>query len=342
MEFVKMNENSPLEESVMHCDIEEIIVRVLDQRQSEDDMRLFLAWYHAKEENRAFYFQLKDIYERRVGGLYPNDSEIHASWERLKSKQPVRDSGRILRMLVAAVAFLLIVSGVYFYFQNREEIRWIEVRTAPRSAPRTILLSDGSTVLLNASSWLKYPENFRGKSREVFLDGEACFTVSHDEKRKFIVHTDQQEINVLGTRFNVQGYSSDPYTVTTLITGKVRLATHDNENRLKSEVVMHPNQQLCFDKQRNEITVSQVDPQSVVTWMKGVYSFRDASLEEITTRLGKVMGVVFVVPGESERKEKYTGKFFSDQSPEEIAGVLNFNGQFRSEFRNDTLFLLNR
>lgn len=337
-----MDKNSSLKESVKHGDIEEIIVRVLDQRQSEDDMHHFLAWYHAKEENRELFFQIKDIYERRAGGLYPNVREIRASWERLRNRRPVGSPRRILCTLVAAVALVLIVSGVYFYFQNREEIRWVEVRTTPRSAPRAISLSDGSTVLLNASSWLKYPEKFRGKSREVFLDGEACFTVSRDEKRKFIVHTDQQEIHVLGTRFNVQGYSSDPYTVTTLITGKVKLATHDRGNLSTSELTMRPNQQVYFDKQRNETAVSQINPDEVVTWMKGVYSFRDASLEEITGRLGRVMGIVFVIPDESDRIEKYTGKFFSDQTPEEIAGVLNFNGQFRSEFRNDTLFLLNR
>ena len=337
-----MDKNSSFKESVTHGDIEEIIVRVLDQRQSEDDMHHFLAWYHAKEENRELFFQIKDIYERRAGGLYPNDREIHASWERLRNRRTVGSPRRILCTLVAAVALVLIVSGVYFYFQNREEIRWVQVRTTPRSAPRAISLSDGSTVLLNASSWLKYPEKFRGKSREVFLDGEACFTVSRDEKRKFIVHTDQQEIHVLGTRFNVQGYSSDPYTVTTLITGKVKLATHDRGNLSTSELTMRPNQQVYFDKQRNETAVSQINPDEVVTWMKGVYSFRDASLEEITGRLGRVMGIVFVIPDESDRIEKYTGKFFPDQTPEEIAGVLNFNGQFRSEFRNDTLFLLNR
>jgi ferric-dicitrate binding protein FerR (iron transport regulator) len=333
----------------MRENIDEIIVRVLDQRQSTQEMRIFLDWYNAADENKQLFFQLKDIYERRKGGLYPDDREISACWERLSLKmereQSMLSVSRALiavRSLVAAVALVLIISGIFLFVNPQEEVTWTEVRTTPRSTPRSIVLSDGSTVLLNASSWLKYPEKFTGKNREVYLDGEALFTVARNERRSFIVHTDRQEIQVLGTQFNVQGYSSDPRTITTLITGKVKLATYDNNHQAKNELMMHPNQQVFFDKLRNEASVSEIDPNDAVTWIKGVYSFRDASLEEITRRLEKVLGISFIITDDADRIEKYTGKFFSHQSPQEVAAVLNFKGQFRPEFRNDTLFLLKK
>lgn len=333
----------------MRENIDEIIVRVLDQRQSTQEMRIFLDWYNAADENKQLFFQLKDIYERRKGGLYPDDREISACWERLSLKmereQSMLSVSRALiavRSLVAAVALVLIISGIFLFINPQEEVTWTEVRTTPRSAPRSIVLSDGSTVLLNASSCLKYPEKFTGKNREVYLDGEALFTVARNERRSFIVHTDRQEIQVLGTQFNVQGYSSDPRTITTLITGKVKLATYDNNHQAKNEMMMHPNQQVFFDKLRNEVSVSEIDPSDAVTWIKGVYSFRDASLDEITRRLEKVLGISFVITDDADRIEKYTGKFFSHQSSQEIAAVLNFKGQFRPEFRNDTLFLLKK
>ncbi|HBB00450.1 MAG TPA: hypothetical protein DCZ19_05170 [Porphyromonadaceae bacterium] len=341
----------------MRENIDEIIVRVLDQRQSPEEMQIFLAWYNAADENKQLFFQLKDIYERRKGGLYPDDREISAGWERLslkmereksilstchKKRKQDRHVRVAVRSLVAAVALVLIISGIFLFINRQEEVTWTEVRTTPRRSPRSIVLSDGSTILLNASSWLKYPEKFTGKNREVYLDGEALFTVARNERRSFIVHTDRQEIQVLGTQFNVQGYSSDPRTITTLITGKVKLATYDNNHQAKNGMMMHPNQQVFFDKRSNEVSVSEIDPSDAVTWIKGVYSFRDASLDEITRRLEKVLGISFVITDDADRIEKYTGKFFSHQSSQEIAAVLNFKGQFRPEFRNDTLFLLKK
>ena len=321
--------------------IDDLLIRVLDRRQTDEDLQSFLDWYHTSEENKQLFFQLKDIYERRKGGLYPDEQAISASWGRLCYKMERQHSRTTIWAMAAAVFLALIVSGILF-LTGREEVRWVEVETAPRSEPRPVLLSDGSTVLLNASSKLKYPEKFKGESREVYLDGEAFFTVAGDKRRAFIVHTEQQDVRVLGTQFNVQGYSSDPHTITTLITGKVKLLTYSRSHQLNEEIEMLPNQQLYFDKQRNDASLSRIDPSETVTWMSGVYSFRDAPLEEITRRLGKVTGIAFIVPDELARKEKYTGKFFSNQSPQEIAAVLNFKGQFRTESRNDTLFLLKR
>ena len=308
--------------------IDDLLIRVLDRRQTDEELQSFLDWYHASEENKQLFFQLKDIYERRKGGLYPDEQAISASWGRLCDKMERKHSRTTIWAMAAAVFLALIVSGVLF-LTGREEVRWVEVETAPRSEPYPVLLSDGSTVLLNASSRLKYPEKFKGESREVYLDGEAFFTVASDKRRAFIVHTDQQDVRVLGTQFNVQGYSSDPHTITTLITGKVKLLTYNSSHQLNEEIEMLPDQQLFFDKQRNDASLSRINPSETVTWMSGVYSFRDAPLEEITRRLGKVFGIAFIVPDESAREEKYTGKFFSNQSPEEIAGVLNFKGPDR-------------
>jgi ferric-dicitrate binding protein FerR (iron transport regulator) len=345
---------SPLLENDMNSQFEDIVIRVLEHRQNQEEMRIFSEWYHASDKNKQLFFQLKDIYERRKGGFYPDESEIIQSWERLWKKidkqptpflVPGRRSKRNwyaslrMRAVVAAIALLLVVAGVWSLRKDHQQVTWTEVRTAPRSEPQTILLPDGSTVILNASSQLKYPEKFRGKNREIFLDGEAYFDVARDERRAFIVHSDQQDIHVMGTRFNVLGYSSDSYVITTLITGRVKLATFDADKDVKNEIVMRPNQQIYFDKKQNEALISEIDPHEAVTWMNGIYAFRDASLAEITQRLGKVMGIHFVISDEALKNEKYTGKFFFHQSPEEIADILNFKQEFRIQFKDDTILL---
>ncbi|RNC65500.1 FecR family protein [Proteiniphilum sp. X52] len=341
----------------MNEDVPAIVVRVLQGNQTEDDMRVFLRWYHASRENKDIFFQLKHIYELRKGARKPDAMEMEASWDRLREKlkqQPAthissletNQGKRYVSLVryagVAAVAILLMVVGLRFFYKGHDQIVWVEVRTGPKSEPQTIRLSDGSLVRLNASSRFRYPEKFGGREREVYLDGEAYFSITKDERHDFIVHADKQRINVLGTEFNVLGYSADPYAITTLVNGKVKLRTYDDEGNLKNEIMMYPDQQIYFDKQSYQTTLSEVNTFDATSWMKGVYSFRDAPLEEIARRLEKIYGVTIIIPDEVDRKEQYTGKFFARQTKEEIANVLNFKRQFRLQLSDDTIFLQRR
>ncbi|MEA5127561.1 MAG: FecR domain-containing protein [Proteiniphilum sp.] len=338
----------------MNNEIPEIVVRVLQGNQTEEDMRIFLQWYRSSQENKDIFFQLKHIHDLRKGGLKPDGIEVEASWDRLwvkLKKQSITDlalpeavrnrrySGILKFTVAAAIAAVLVVAGIYIFYKGEDQIEWIEVSTGVGSRPQTIMLSDGSIVRLNSSSMLRYPEKFNSNNREVYLDGEAYFNVKEDKAHTFVVHTDKQLINVLGTEFNVLAYSSDPYTITTLVTGKVKLDTYDDENNLKIEIVMQPNQQAYFDKEFQQTTLSEVNSQDVISWMKGIYSFRDAPLEEITRRFEKIYGVTIIIPDEMNRQEKYTGKFFAHQDIREIVNVLNFKGQFRLQFHADTILL---
>ena len=333
--------------------ISEILIRVIQGVQSEKEMHLFLRWYRDSEENKELFFQLKHLYELREDGGMPNEAEITASWERLREKLDNYPNARSLASSavqakkrsiiwrytgVAAIAVLIVVLASRL-FQLQAPVEWVEVRTDPKSEPRTILLSDGSTVQLNASSLFRYPEKFGKRTREVYLDGEAYFDVAKNKRGTFIVHTDKQRVNVLGTEFNVLGYATDPYTITTLVTGSVSLEVYDDENNRTKEIVMHPNQQVYFDKEHQRTILSNVESLDATSWIQGVYSFRETPLKEIARRLEKVHGVAFMIPEEAQQNEEYTGKFFLNQGIDEVAEVLNFKKQFRIQFSNDTIFI---
>ena len=334
-------------------DIPEIVMRVLREDRTEEEMQLFLQWYGLSQENKMLYFQLKHLYDSRKGGLKPDDHEVRASWERLSrklnrdpfsfispGKHPAKPYRRIARYAgVAATVLLLMVSGIYLFILQSNATVWTEVSTLVRSAPQTVQLSDGSMVQLNASSTLRYPVKFGKKNREVYLDGEAFFTVAKDKHRPFIVHNDKQAITVLGTQFNVLGYSSDPFTVTTLVTGKIKLGLFDSENNPISEMEMQPRDQLIFDKVTGETTLSVVDTGDATSWLDGIYAFKDTPLMDITRRLEKVYGITIQIPDETYRNERYNGTFFSNQSIEEIVEILNFKEEFVARFNNDTLIL---
>lgn len=332
----------------------EIIIRVLQNLQTKKEMSVFLEWYNASYENKVFYFQLKNIYDYCKDELQSDTDKTGESWNRLLKKldahlsldEPTQANKPTIKLKmftkyagIAAIALILIASGIYFFLNNHNRITWIEVRTIAQSAPEKITLPDGSFVQLNASSLLRYPKKFSSKNREVYLDGEAYFDVVKDKKRTFIVHTDEQQISVLGTQFNVLGYSTDPFAVTTLISGMVKVKTADKNDKLQNEIIMHPNQQIKFDKTDQKITLTEVDAEEAMSWIKGVYSFKDIPLGEIAKRLEKIYNITILIPDETSRNEKYTGKFFARQNIEEVIHILNFKNQFDYRTSNDTIFL---
>ncbi len=338
----------------MKNNIQEIIVRVLKNEVLEEEMRFFSEWLDSSDENKNLFFELKRVYDYREKGNYPDDSEMEASWERLwkkiqgkkhsfkKKNTPLRRRKKLsaTRWRVAAtITGLLILGATLFYTQRELPVAWVEVQNPARGNPLSIALPDGSTVQLNASSYLKYPKKFKRRGREIYLDGEALFDVVKQNGNDFIVHSNKHKIKVLGTKFNVMDYSSDAYSVTTLISGKVQLETFNEEKNLRDRVVMNPEQQLRFDAHTGQITLNQVDIRETTSWINGIYSFQDVPLQQITDRLNKIYGVTIIIENEKCRAEKYTGKFSLEQDIEEIMRIINFNEQFNCITRNDTIIL---
>ena len=151
----------------------------------------------------------------------------------------------------------------------------------PRGETFKVVLSEGTEVFLNSDSRLVYPTVFKGKDRIVSLEGEAYFKVSKDVEHPFIVKTGNVQVRVLGTEFNVRGYSPADVRIT-LITGKVAVSdtcgTHNVE--------MEPGQsaQLSTD---GTFAVSEVNIESFLYWKEGFFYFDDIPLADMMKEIGR-------------------------------------------------------
>jgi len=339
--------NNSFKEMMNH--ISEITIHILNGEHSEEEMREFMKWYNASTENKELFFQLKSIYELRNKDLNPDNKELLESWDRLIKKirlkqEPVRLKKSINKNLlrkisitgVAAVILILLIIGIRINYANNT---WIEVQSNTPGNIKKIELSDGSTVHLNASSTLRYPKKFNRKSRELFLDGEAYFNVTKDSSHPFIINLDNQQIEVLGTQFNVLAYSTDNIAVTTLINGSVKLTTFETGKSMKDEIILQPGDQAIFDKKTSTYQVLHAKTENVTSWIDGEYTFKNKSLEEITNRLEKIYQITFIIQDESLKDKSYTGKFFSYQKVDEIVDILNFKNDINYEIDNDTVLL---
>jgi ferric-dicitrate binding protein FerR (iron transport regulator) len=158
-----------------------------------------------------------------------------------------------------------------------DSISYNTLKTPP-GGQYQLILSDGTKVWLNASSSIKYPASFaKLKERKVQLNGEAYFEVAHNKAMPFKVFSDRQEIEVLGTHFNVNCYNDEPVTKTTLLEGSVRINTE--ANRI---VVLRPGQQAMVNDQ---IRVEDVDLELAVAWKNGDFILKD---EDFKTSMRKI------------------------------------------------------
>lgn len=175
------------------------------------------------------------------------------------------------------------------------------VLTTPNGGIYQVTLPDGSEVWLNAASKLSYPTRFSGAERVVVISGEAYFTVAKHLQKPFKIISNQQEIQVLGTGFNVSAYADELETRTTLIHGSVQIrnAKSGSINRLV------PNEQSVV---RASITaIQQVDTEPYIAWKNGYFYFKRTPFKEVMRQLARWYNVE-VIYESGIPQETFSGK----------------------------------
>ncbi|WP_288205953.1 FecR domain-containing protein [uncultured Parabacteroides sp.] len=198
------------------------------------------------------------------------------------------------------------LGGSYIYFQSsiEKELMAMQTISVPAGQRINITLPDGTNVLLNARTSLKYPLKFSKKNRQVVLDGEAYFDVARDEKKPFIVQTDKYNVEVLGTKFDVDAYSETGEFETTLMSGSVRVASADDPDQT---LVLKPNNKVYLDN--GKLRVTSVDDYNPYRWKEGLICFKDATFTSIMKEFEKYYGLNIYVKNKEVGKFFYTGKF---------------------------------
>ncbi|MGN6417391.1 MAG: FecR domain-containing protein [Pseudobacter sp.] len=145
--------------------------------------------------------------------------------------------------------------------------------STPRGRQYQVNLPDGSTVWLNAASSLHFPVNFTGPQRKVVVTGEAFFAVKQNKDQPFIVQSGQQELEVLGTSFNLNAYAAD--ITTSLVDGSVKVINTYS----KEQVLLKPGRQTITGQ--GEIAVTGFDPDIVLGWRNGLFTYNKAPLTAV-------------------------------------------------------------
>ncbi len=196
-------------------------------------------------------------------------------------------------------------------------------------------LSDGTKVWLNAGSKLRFPQNLvnSDNNRIVYLEGEAFFDVAKNKDKPFIVNTQEVDIKVLGTKFNISSYETDGNTETTLAEGSVRVyETRTPENGIQ----LTPGFQANYDKFGNNFNRTKVDTDMYTAWMQNRLVINNMKFSEILVKLERKYAVQFVNKAESLRDEIYRGEFV-DEDIETVLKTIALSTPFEYEINQDVI-----
>lgn len=189
--------------------------------------------------------------------------------------------------------------------------------TIPRGGQFHLVLSDGTKVWLNSETQLKYPVAFTdGITRQIELVyGEAYFEVSPSTKHKgvkFKVLNQSQEVEVLGTHFNIKAYKDETNLFTTLVEGRVAVSSQGKKQ------ILNPNEQANLNLQNNTIAVTEVDVYNEISWKDGVFSFRKKPLGEIMKVLSRWYDIEVQFENQDSKNARFNGVLGKEQKIEDI------------------------
>ncbi|WP_343586088.1 FecR domain-containing protein [Flavobacterium sp.] len=178
-----------------------------------------------------------------------------------------------------------------------------------------VQLSDGTLVHLNSGTSFKYPVQFvKNKNRQVYLTGEAYFEVSKDKSHPFTVSAQEVNVEVLGTKFNVDSYSNNSSTNVVLVEGKVSL--YKDQKTSQNQVYLTPGFKGSTQKGQKVINIEQVNTDYYTDWVKGSLVFKNASFDDIIKKLERQYNVTFINKNKTLGREIFNARF--DNEPIEV------------------------
>lgn len=236
---------------------------------------------------------------------------------------------RVAGILVLAFAFSIVFNLIY-----KEEIPlklppalvYNEHKTPP-GVKSTMTLQDGSKVMLNAGSSIRYVKNFESDQRILFLEGEAYFEVARDTLRPFSVIAGGTKTTALGTAFNISSYENEDTNVS-LVEGKV--AVEIEENR----VALEKGESLKIDPETGGIKKGQFDTELVLAWTKKKIIFQQVKMVEAIRVLENWYGVKFILKNKPMPDLLIYG-VYEDEILENVLNGLSYTARFDYKIHQD-------
>jgi transmembrane sensor len=304
----------------LHNDIYGIIVKSFSEGLDEEEKRVLESWKSASTDNLMEYADYEFIWNE--SGKLSTPKKIDLSKSLLNTRRKAGLSARkpgFLWIQVAAVVLLSLVFSSLFYLFNQKEttseipsIVYQEVKATYGTQTR-MQLADGTTVHLNSGSTLKFPVSFAGfETRKVELSGEGYFEVIGNPEQPFVVDASKIQVEVTGTRFNVDAYQGSSHITVALAEGEVRL-TQQTAKGLNELAVMKSGEVASLNLRENRLYVGeQENLDKFYAWTEGKIVFIDDPIQIVSDKLSHWYNIDIEIRDKELERYRFTGTFINE------------------------------
>lgn len=303
----------------------ETLYKFFDGKASREEKEAVRIWLESSPENEQELFKEREFFDAMI----LSGSTKVAGME--KKSRPFYRTVLLEAIKIAVVFAITVASGTYFYKSEICKIgEAMNTITVPAGQRANLTLADGTNVWLNARSEMRYPAVFTGNKREITLDGEAYFEVTHNEDKPFVVQTNKCNVEVLGTKFNVEAYSDSEDFCTSLMEGSVRVSDKRNPSET---VLLSPNHMVSLEN--GQLSTSPISDFDVFRWKEGLICFRNMNFEQLMLRFEKCYGVRIVVENKHLVNYICSGKFRISDGIDNVLRILQKDAKYSFERNND-------
>ena len=205
----------------------------------------------------------------------------------------------------------------------------------PRGGEYFLTLADGTEVWLNAETEIRYPVQFTGDKRVVYLDGEAYFTVAPDKNKPFTVVSTHASVSVLGTQFNFRAYPDERDVQTTLDSGSVIMQSE----KYKQQIKLVPGEQGVLEKNSAKLMKQEVNTYLYTAWKDGRFAFRDARLEDLFNILARWYDLSVFYQSPEAKDIRFTGDLNKTDDFKSILKIIEQNERVIFTVNQRTVFI---
>jgi transmembrane sensor len=315
-----------------HMEFNSLVTRFLSGELSPEELRHFREIIAGNQDLKDRLNEYQKVWDSMEGVAVQHSYNLDSEWSAMRSLIPglanvpkeeeIEDQGsksmRSLLFYTYRIAAVLMVGLVFaFAWIYATRLAGTEQQVAT-TGPIEVYLEDGSHVLLNRDSKIRYRKQFKGSEREVRLSGEAWFDVARDTLRPFVIDAGTALVEVLGTSFNVNAYKENSTVEITVESGMVAVTAKQDQDE---QIILRAGNSGTYNNRNRELVLVTTSDPNNLSWKTRNLYFENSPLEEVAKLISRVYNTHLVIRNPELSSCPITVTF-SDQSLESVLNVL--------------------
>lgn len=311
-----------------------LIQRYITENARPDERQRVEKWMALSRQNERLVSEIEEIWNKTPNEKFEVD--VQYAWEKFEYRNIKRRNKTALFLgyshwkpgapafflRVAAVLLVVFIAGLFTQhtlttdqkaFEKNLAFNVLQKLETNRGEKARVTFSDGTKVYLNSASSIRFPQQFRGSKREVYLEGEAYFEVANNADHPFVVYAKDVEVEVLGTEFNVQGWSENESVEVIVREGKVSVASLNTLLDQKFQVILTKGFYTSVKNGEAPSPIKSINTTDYLAWMYGGLHFDNEPFSKVVKDIERRFNVNIKLVDSGLETVPYTGVFrFAD------------------------------